>query len=405
MHGQQYMCPHCSTPRFSTPRAHTHTHTRADTPACARTRTRAHTHLRQARGYRRLEANRAVVAALLRNVHLTDERPVHGLVRKGKVHSIVLALVPRHDEAVVGSKIPVLVKMHHGPSAPVRQRARAQVLPALRGAKVEKVRRILPAALLRARRRGALVASRRAADGIGRAVGGRLAHRLLRLPATRTTPLLLAPLARGDFALLLESSVARHRARPRSVVPGARSATVSQSCIETPSQAATVAQGLGFERGGAVPSRSPLAESRPRTAARRAPRPRVFVLPFGELGLLCRRQPQQAGGRLGPLRTTEPRFRSPSLHARGVCALPAGQQLKRTARWSLPPAAHPRSHLPMDLGAAWLNFRFATTIVNLVLRKVVYFRANEPSKKSKRTQLTIPRVWRSPRATRGSRAS
>jgi len=78
--------------------------------------------LRETCGYRRLEANRAVVAALFGNVHLADERPINGFIREGEVHPVVLALVARHYKAVVGAEKSVFVKLYNRPSASMRKR-------------------------------------------------------------------------------------------------------------------------------------------------------------------------------------------------------------------------------------------------------------------------------------------
>mmetsp|Transcript_83708 Transcript_83708/g.122499 ORF Transcript_83708/g.122499 Transcript_83708/m.122499 type:complete len:253 (-) Transcript_83708:337-1095(-) len=158
-------------------------------------------------GNGRLQANRAVVATHFGNVHLADERPVHGFVRESEMDTIVLALVARNHKSVVGAEKSILVKLHNRPSASKWKRPRARVTLSLGRSKIEQESSILTSALLRSRRRRAQ-ANRRSLNRVNHAVRRRLAHRLL-LAAAVATPLLLSPLSRRDFALLLHGSARR----------------------------------------------------------------------------------------------------------------------------------------------------------------------------------------------------
>jgi len=129
--------------------------------------------------------------------------------------TIVLALVARNHKSVVGAEKSILVKLHNRPSASNWKRPRARVTLSLGRSKIEQESSILASALLRSRRRRAQ-ANRRSLNRVNHAVRRRLAHSLL-LAAAVATPLLLSPLSRRDFALLLHGS-ARRRHRTKLVV-------------------------------------------------------------------------------------------------------------------------------------------------------------------------------------------
>jgi len=198
------------------------THARAHTQA--HSRARAHSHTNEGKHSQDTRAIRHACDLTGVSHRYTTTPPAYTSVHHPtthrympaytSVHTVILDGVARHHKAVVGAEEAVLVEMHDGTSASLRQWSGARVALALGRPKVEQVRRILASSLLTdsllgtvllaTRRRGADLPARRSLQRVGCATRRCLAHRLA------LTLLRLPPLPRRNFPLHFHRRVGGH---------------------------------------------------------------------------------------------------------------------------------------------------------------------------------------------------